>query len=193
MQSSQKSHPDMRVKGGLPRARFLFVALNHGPDAWTRSLARLAEEDRLALAEIDIEKWYPLDLLDRLDRAVAEELGQSDEETFTQLGEFSATTSLSGPFASLLNTDIHSFLSQSSLIHHSYQNFGAAKYDALSDTSGLLTIQYETAPPESFCISGASYFRKAVELCGARSAQVTHARCSARGDAVCEFYITWQK
>lgn len=183
----------MRVKGGLPRARFLFVALNHGPDVWVRALARLAEEDREALTEIDIEKWYGLDLLDRLDHAVVEELGRGEEEVFAALGEFSATTSLSGPFASLLNPDIHSFLSQSALIHHSYQNFGVAKYDALSDTSGLLTIQYETAPPVSFCTSGAYYFRKAVELCGARSAQVTHARCSARGDAVCEFYITWQK
>lgn len=182
----------MRVKGGLPRARFLFVAINHGPDAWARSLARLEEEDRLALAEIDIEKWYSLDLLDRLDQAISQELGLSAEETFNALGEFSATTSLSGPFASLLNPDIHSFLSQSALIHHSYQNFGAAKYEPLSETSGLLTIEYETAPPASFCISGAAYFRRAVELCGARSAQVTHARCSARGDAVCEFYITWQ-
>ncbi len=183
----------MRVKGGLPRARFLFVALNYGPDAWVRALARLEEEDRLSLAEIDIEKWYSLDLLDRLDHAVVEELGQSEDEAFAALGEFSATTSLSGPFASLLNTDIHSFLSQSALIHHSYQDFGVAKYDALSDTSGLLTIEYETAPPASFCASGASYFRRAIELCGARAAQVTHARCSARGNAVCEFYITWQK
>ena len=192
MQSSQKTHPDMRVKGGLPRARFLFVALNHGADTWARALARLAEEDRLSLAEIDIEQWYSLDLLDRLDRAIVEELGRSEEEVFDALGEFSATTSLSGPFASLLNTDIHSFLTQSALIHRSYQNFGTPKYDALSDTSGLLTIQYETAPPASFCISGAAYFRRAIELCGARSAKVTHARCSARGDAVCEFYITWQ-
>ncbi len=183
----------MRIKGGLLRARFLFVALNHGPDTWTRTLARLAEEDRHALAEIDVEEWYGFDLLDRLDRAIVEELGRNEEEMFVALGEFSATTSLSGPFASLLNTDIHSFLSQSALIHRSYQNVGVAKYDTLSDTSGLLTIQYETAPPASFCTSGAAYFRKAVELCGARSAQVTHARCSSRGDSVCEFYITWQK
>jgi hypothetical protein len=112
---------------------------------------------------------------------------------FAELGEFSATTSLSGPFASLINPDIHSFLGQSALIHHSYQDFGSAKYDVLSDTSGLLTIRYDEAPPLSFCASGAAYFRRAIEICGARAAQVTHARCCGRGDAVCEFYIAWQK
>lgn len=182
----------MNVKGGLLRARFLFVALNHGPDCWARALTRLEEEDRLQMAEIDVEKWYSLQLLDRLDRAVVGELGRSEAEVFSELGEFSATTALSGPFASLVNPDIHSFLKQSSLIHRSYQDFGSARYEVLSETSGLLTILYDAAPPESFCASGAAYFRRAIELCGARSAQVTHARCCGRNDAVCEFYITWQ-
>ena len=111
---------------------------------------------------------------------------------FDRLGEFSATSALSGPYSSLIDPDVHSFLTQSALIHHAYQDFGTASYDRLSETSGLLTIQYDQAPPPSFCESGCSYFRHAVELCGARSARVTHTRCRARGDDACEFYFTWQ-
>lgn len=193
MHSPQQSYENMRIKGGLLRARFLFMVLNHGPQSWASVTARLPEEDRRALAEIVIEDWYPLAALDRVDRSIAEELGGNQDEIFDKLGEFSATSSLSGPYSSLLNPDIHSFLTQSAMIHRSYQDFGSAAYESLSETSGLLTIKYETAPPATFCVSGAAYFRHAVEMCGARAARVTHTRCSGRGDSVCEFYITWQQ
>jgi len=192
MQSPHQDYSNMRVKGGLLRARFLFVIMNHSPDMWARILARLPEEYRAALAEIIVDNWYPLRILDAVDRGIASEVGGEPEEVFDHLGEFSATSSLSGPYSSLLNPDIHSFLSQSALIHYAYQDFGSASYGPLSETSGLLTIKYDQAPPVSFCVSGTSYFRHAVELCGARSARITHTRCRSRGDAVCEFYITWQ-
>ncbi len=191
--SPQPSYSGMHVKGGLLRARFLFVLLNHGADTWARVLAALPEPERESLKEIALDNWYPLATLDLVDRAIAEQLGDGDkeDEVFDRLGEFSATSALSGPYSSLINPDVHSFLSQSALIHHAYQDFGQASYEPLSDTSGLLTIQYDKAPPVSFCVSGSSYFRHAVELCGARSARVTHTRCRARGDDACEFYFTW--
>jgi hypothetical protein len=189
----QPSYSGMHVKGGLLRARFLFVVLNYGADTWARVLEDLPEPERASLREIILDDWYPLATLDLVDRAIAKQLGDGDkeEEVFDRLGEFSATSSLSGPYASLINPDVHSFLTQSALIHHAYQDFGQASYSPLSETSGLLTILYEKAPPVSFCVSGSSYFRHAVELCGARSARVTHTRCCARGDDACEFYFTW--
>ena len=192
--SPQPSYSGMHVKGGLLRTRFLFVVLNHGADTWARVLASLPESERESLKDIGVDNWYPLGTLDLVDRAIAEQLGDGDkeEEIFDRLGEFSATSSLSGPYSSLINPDVHSFLTQSAMIHHAYQDFGKASYSSLSDTSGLLTIQYDKAPPATFCVSGSSYFRHAVELCGARSARVTHTRCCARGDDACEFYFTWQ-
>ncbi len=192
MQPLHQAYSSMHIKGGLLRARFLFVVLNHGPGSWARIMAKLPEEDRRVAEDIAVDNWYPLSTLQQIDRAIAEEIAGGDEKVFDQLGEFSATSSLSGPYSSLINPDIHSFLTQSALIHRSYQDFGAAAYEALSETSGLLTIKYETAPPLSFCISGTAYFRHAVELCGARTASITHTRCCGRGDLVCEFYVTWQ-
>ena len=192
MSSPQSGYPNMHIKGGLLRARMLFVMLNHGPDHWARVLTGIPEEDRTVFQEIDVDGWYPLSTLDHVDQAIAKELGGDEEKVFDSLGEFSATSALSGPYSSLVNPDIHSFLSQSAMIHHAYQDFGSASYAPLSDTSGLLTINYESAPPPSFCPSGSAYFRHAVELCGARSARITHTRCRARGDSVCEFYVTWQ-
>ena len=194
MSSPQPSYLGMHVKGGLLRARFLFVLLNYGADKWARVLSALPQDERESLKDIVVDNWYPLGTLDLVDRAIAEQLGEGDQEdeVFDRLGEFSATSALSGPYSSLVNPDVHSFLTQSALIHHAYQDFGSASYGPLSETSGLLTIQYDKAPPASFCASGSSYFRHAVELCGARSARVTHTRCRARGDDACEFYFTWQ-
>src|ERR1700730_11909176 len=147
MSSPKPSYSGMHVKGGLLRARFLFVLLNHGAEVWARILAALPEAERGSLKEIVVDNWYPLGTLDLIDRAIAEQLGggENEDEVFDRLGEFSATSSLSGPYSSLINPDIHSFLSQSALIHHAYQDFGAASYDSLSETSGLLTIKYENA------------------------------------------------
>src|SRR5882724_1815172 len=118
MQSPQAFYPGMHIKGGLLRARFLFVMMNHGLETWSRVLATLADEDGNALKEISIDDWYPLRLLDVVDRVIAAELGGAPEAIYEDLGAFSATSSLSGPYSSLLNPDIHSFLRQSSLIHH---------------------------------------------------------------------------
>src|ERR1044071_6994905 len=182
MQSPQSLYSGMHVKGGLLRARFLFIVMNEGMETWTRVLATLTEDDRDLLKEIGIDDWYALRLLDAVDRAIADELGGSPEAIYEELGTFSATSSLSGPYSSLLNPDIHSFLRQSALIHHAYQDFGAASYEPLSETSGLLKIDYEQAPPPSFCASGTAYFHHAVELCGAHAAHITHTRCTTRGD-----------
>jgi len=192
MYQPRQTYSNMHVKGGLLRARFLFIVLHHGPRVWSEVAAELPDDERSLVSEIVIDNWYPLAVLDHLDRAIAKHLEGSEQEVFERLGEFSATSSLSGPYSSLLNRDIHSFLKQSALIHHAYQDFGQAAYERLSDTSGLLTIKYNPAPPASFCVSGAAYFRHAVELCGARSARIAHNRCCARGDDACEFYLTWQ-
>jgi hypothetical protein len=192
MHSPQQAHFDMHIKGGLLRARFLFILLNHGAEVWAKIVARLPAEDRAALDEIGIDNWYSLITLDRVDSAIADELGGNREEVLATLGEFSATSSLSGPFSSLLNSDIHGFLTQTALIHRSYQDFGTATYEVLSDNSGLLKIDYDDAPPISYCTSGTAYFRRAIELCGAQNARITHTRCAGRGDAICEFYATWQ-
>src|SRR2546426_570499 len=90
--SPQPSYSGMHVKGGLLRARFLFVVLNHGVDTWARVLSNLPDEERASLKDIVVDNWYPLATLDLVDRAIAEQLGEggNENEVFDRLGEFSA-------------------------------------------------------------------------------------------------------
>ena len=192
MNSPQPDYATMHIKGGLLRARFLYTVLNYGQETWARIVAQLPESDRAVLAPIEIDNWYSLATLDHVDNAIADVIGGNRDEIFTTLGEFSATSSLSGPFSSLLNPDIHAFLQQTAHLHRSYQDFGTATYDMLSNKSGLLKIAYEVEPPISYTISGTAYFRKAIEMCGAEQARVTYTRYAAGSNTVFEFYATWQ-
>lgn len=192
MDSPQPDYTTMHIKGGLLRARFLYIVLHHGQQMWSRIVAQLPEIDRAALSPIEIDNWYSLAILDHVDYAVANEIGGNQDEIFTALGEFSATSSLSGPFSSLLNPNIHAFLQQTAHLHRSYQDFGTATYDRLSNNSGLLKITYEMEPPISYTISGTAYFRKAIEMCGAEHARVTYTRYPSGNNTVFEFYATWQ-
>jgi hypothetical protein len=192
MNSPPSAYEEMHIKGGVLRSRFLFVVMKHGLEMWKQILAQLQDEDQHALKEIEIDHWYPLATLDRVDNSIADNWGGNREETFTKLGEFSATSNLSGPYSSLLNSDIHAFLRQTALIHRSYQDFGSATYTELSPISGMLKIDYGTPPPLSYCTSGTEYFRRAIEICGAENPRVVHTRCVGRGDPFCEFYATWQ-
>ena len=72
--SPQPSYSGMHVKGGLLRARFLFVVLNHGADTWARVLSTLPDDERESLKDIVVDNWYPLGTLDLVDRAIAEQL-----------------------------------------------------------------------------------------------------------------------
>src|SRR5438046_2208472 len=101
MSSPRPGYSGMHVKGGLLRGRFLFVVMNHGAATWGRVLAGLPDAERESLREIVLDNWYPLNTLDLLDRAIAEQLseGEREEDVFDRLGEFSATSALSGPFS----------------------------------------------------------------------------------------------
>ena len=75
----------MHVKGGLIRARFLFIVMNHGAATWNDILAELPQEDRAALSALIIDNWYSLAALDRLDQAIAVRLGGDPDEIFAKL------------------------------------------------------------------------------------------------------------
>src|SRR4029079_4920672 len=70
MQPSHQAYSSMHIKGGLLRARFLFVVLNHGPERWARILGKLSEEDRRVAGDIAVDNWYPLSTLEQIDRAI---------------------------------------------------------------------------------------------------------------------------
>jgi hypothetical protein len=95
----------MKVKGGAIKSRLEFVRDRGGEPAVQRVLARLPEADRQTCAHVMTGMWYPFDLNERLDEAIAAEMGIG-EQVFLLMGEKSATHNLGTPIAPSSSTAI---------------------------------------------------------------------------------------
>ena len=103
--SAQVSYPfsmsesrSTKVKGGALLSRLTFVREQHGEEGVQRVLAQLPAEDRQACSHILTGAWYPFELNERLDSAVAAEMTMGDK-VFLLMGEKSAAQNPGGPLA----------------------------------------------------------------------------------------------
>ena len=99
-----------------------FVAENFGEDGWNRVVASLSKEDQTLLDEIILTaKWYPFEVGERLDKAIAEILGDGDDSIFRKIGVQSAQRSLTKVHKTFLTPgDPQAFMKKSSIIYKFY-------------------------------------------------------------------------
>ena len=110
----------IKVKGGALASRLAFVREERGEEGVQRVLARLPEADRKACSPILAGGWYPFELNQRLDEAIAAEMGIG-ENVFLVIGEKSATHNLNGPHRALLSPgDPHGLLKRTPQIYQMY-------------------------------------------------------------------------
>ncbi len=181
----------IRVKGGPLLARFTFVREQRGEEAVARVLARLSEADRTACSSILTGGWYPFELNERIDAAVAAEMGMGDD-VFLLMGEKSAVQNLSGPHKAMLSAgDPHGLLRRAPQIYQMYYNTGRREYEG----SGVKKAILRTFDAESFssndCLTVVGWHRKAIEMCGGTRARVVETACRAKGAAHCEYVCEW--
>jgi hypothetical protein len=79
----------VKVKGGALLSRFAFVRDHLSEDGLQRVMAHLSEADRTECACIHTGGWYSFELNERIDTAIAAEVGMGDD-VFLLMGEKSA-------------------------------------------------------------------------------------------------------
>lgn len=181
----------IRVKGGALLSRFAFLRDHGGEEAVRRVMARLSESDRTACASILTAAWYPFELNEHLDAAVAAEVGMG-EQVFVMIGEKSAIQNLNGPHKAMLSPgDPHLLLRRTPQIYRMYYDTGRREYEKVGATKAILrTFEAETFSAND-CLTVAGWHRKAIEMCGGRSVRVIEARCRAKGAELCEYVCEW--
>jgi uncharacterized protein (TIGR02265 family) len=181
----------IRVKGGSLLSRFAFVREHGGEEAVARVLARLPEADRTACAGILTGGWYPFELNEHLDAAVAAEMGMGDE-VFLLMGEKSAVQNLTGPHKSMVSADDpHGLLRRAPQVYQMYYDTGRREYESMGEKKAVLrTWDAETCSLHD-CLTVVGWHRKAIEMCGGRNAKVTETKCRARGATHCEYVCEW--
>lgn len=180
-----------KVKGGALQSRLEFVRDHRGDEGVERVLARLSDADRAVCRQILTGAWYPFDLNDRVDRAVADEMGMG-EKVFLLMGEKSATHNLGKAHrAFVTEKDPHGLLKRAAQIYQAYYDTGRRAYENAGETRAILrTYESETfSVPD--CLTVVGWHRKAIEMCGGNDARVVETQCRARGATLCEYVCEW--
>jgi hypothetical protein len=182
----------VRVKGGALLSRFAFVREHlGGEEAVARVIARLPEADRNACASILTGGWYPFELNERIDAAVAAESGLG-ADAFLLMGEKSAIQNLGGPHKAMLSIgDPHGLLRRAPQIYTMYYDTGRREYETAGEKKAILRTYDAATFSRNDCLTVVGWHRKAIEMCGGANAKVTETQCRAKGAPHCEYICEW--
>jgi uncharacterized protein (TIGR02265 family) len=182
----------VKVKGGALASRLAFVREERGEEGVQRVLARLSEADRKTCSPILAGAWYPFELNQRLDEAIAAEMGIG-ENVFLVIGEKSAAHNLNGPHRAMLSPgDPHGLLRRTPQIYQMYYDVGRRTYERAGDKKAILRTYDAQTFSRHDCLTVIGWHRKAIEMCGASNARVTETKCRAKGAEFCEYVCEWE-
>jgi uncharacterized protein (TIGR02265 family) len=181
-----------KVKGGALQSRLEFVRDHRGDDGVERVLGRLSDADRHVCRQILTGGWYAFDLNERMDHAVADEMGMG-EKVFLLMGEKSATHNLGKSHKAFVSDkDPHGLLKRAAQIYQAYYDTGRRTYERVADTKAILRTYESATYSVADCLTVVGWHRKAIEMCGGKDARVVETQCRARGAAVCEYECEWR-
>jgi uncharacterized protein (TIGR02265 family) len=184
----------IQIKGSVLRTRLALVQELRPSDGCARVLARLSPADRSALGSLLASSWYPFALGQRLDEAIVAELGGGRSDFFEKLGEASAEKNLGASGVHrrfLVPGDPHAFLEKTPLIYSYYYDQGRRDYQRAGEGEAVLTTHGAETFSAPDCLTVVGWYRRALEMCGARQPRVVEEQCRARGDAVCRYRLSW--
>jgi uncharacterized protein (TIGR02265 family) len=180
-----------KVKGGSLQSRLEFVREHRGEEGVQHVLARLSEADREACGYLLTGAWYPFDLSQRVDEAIAVEMAMG-ERVFLLMGEKSAEHNLTKSHrAFVTDKDPHGLLKRAAQIYQAYYDSGTRNYDRLDERKARITTHDSTTYSRHDCLTVVGWHRKAIEMCGGTNVQVVETRCRANGAPVCEYECAW--
>ena len=182
-----------QVKGAVLKSRIAFVESHFGKDAVQRVLASLPGDDQRPLRLLFTSNWYPFELGKRLDDAIVRVVGGGRADFFERLGAASAEKNLSSLHAGYVTPgDPQAFLAKAPQIYSLYYETGRREYTPTSPTAGLLTTHEAETFSAPDCLTVVGWYKKALEMCGAKNVSVVEEECRAKGGAVCRYRVRWE-
>jgi uncharacterized protein (TIGR02265 family) len=188
------ANPAIQVKGSVLRTRLALVEELAPGEGLRRVLARLAPAERETLGSLLASSWYPFELGRRLDEAIVAEIGAGKAEFFERLGEASADKNLGGDGVHrrfLVAGDPQAFLAKTPLIYSYYYDQGRRDYEQTGEREAVLTTHDAETFSAPDCLTVVGWYRRALEMCGARAPRVVEEECRARGGSVCRYRLSW--
>jgi hypothetical protein len=180
------------IKGVVLESRVAFLEERGGRRLVERVVARLTDEDRRVLSSVLLPVgWYDFEINERLDLAIARELGSGDA-VFKQLGEHSARMNLGSSHRTFVRSyDPHGLLKQSAAILRLYYDTGRRTYEKLGDKKAVLRTYDCKSFSRPDCLTNLGWHEEAIRLCGGRSPRIVEVTCRAQGGAICDYQCEW--
>jgi uncharacterized protein (TIGR02265 family) len=184
---------DQKVKGSILKSRLAFVREQAGEEALRKVIASLPAEDQRALNGIVPVAWLPFELGKRLDEAIVQVVGGGSLSYFERLGEASAEKNLGTVHAAFLAPgDPHAFLAKAPQIYRMYYQVGRREYERVGEREALLTTHDAETFSKPDCLTVIGWYKKALEMCGAKNPRIYEEECRASGGSACRYRVTWQ-
>ncbi len=182
-----------QIKGSVLKTRLAFVEGIAGAEGVEKVLAALPEADRAELQRILTVKWYPFEVGKRLDDAIVSALGHGRPEFFERLGAASAEQNLGSIHSGFMAPGRpHEFLAKAPTVYALYYETGSREYQQTGEREGVLTTRDAGTFSAPDCLTVVGWYRKALQLCGARGVEITEEECRAKGGEVCRYRVKWR-
>jgi uncharacterized protein (TIGR02265 family) len=184
---------EQKVKGSVLKSRLEFIRKEFGEDGLDKVMDSLPEEDQKALGRLVAVTWVDFEIGKRLDDAIVKMLGGGSTRFFERLGEASAEVNLASLHSAFLAPgDPQAFLAKAPQIYRLYYDVGHREYEATGEREGVLTTHEAETFSKTDCLTVIGWYRKALEMCGARNVRILEEECRATGGNVCRYRVSWR-
>ena len=180
--------------GHIFLARLNYLRTLAGEPLVDRVLARLSKDDQATLRGLILPiSWFPIELNDRLDQAMADELSRGDRDlVFLEMGRASADANLGGPHKGFVQKgDPHYLLRMVPQNYRLSYTQGHMEYEVKAPNAGIARVFGAHYTQRSHCLTNLGWLKRGIELSGGKQARATDPMCTARGDPHCEYHVGW--
>ena len=181
-----------KIKGSILKSRLEFVRQAIGDNGLAEVLGSLSEEDQSLLGRLVTVAWVDFELGQRLDNAIVKAMGGGSTRFFERLGEASAEVNLTTLHSAFMSEgDPQAFLAKAPQIYRVYYDVGWREYEQTGEREGILTTHEAETFSTTDCLTVIGWYRKALEMCGAKNVIIREETCRATGGDVCRYRVSW--
>ena len=169
-----------------------FLREKYGEAQVQQALVSLPAEERAPLERSVLDaSWYPIEIthsLQKIQSAVAGKRQDAEE-----LGSYIAEYSFSRTYKMFLKEDPISLGKKiAASLDFFYRNVHTFECETTGPRSCIMRfITVDGKPSKATCVSRLGWWKKTLEMAGAKDAKVTHPRCMRIGDSACDFAVEW--
>ena len=180
-----------KVKGTKIKSKLAFLEQEYGASIVERVLDSIEPGNRSSLSSVVDLGWYEISLFERLLGAIVDVVGKGHEQILERIGHHSAGNLSEHAYKVYYRSgDPETVLQKMVPIHTSLNDPGEMEVVKRRDRE-LSVIVTEPRGSLLSCKVARAFYQRSVELCEVSGVVVEEPRCSAKGDALCEFVVTW--